>query len=109
MTAATLTLSDFLLARIADDEEWARLFGCADEHVNTEPHPGCRERTVADCEAKRRIVDAHVRILTSPLDGPTHAPNGYCADDLCDWPCRTLRLLALPYADHPDYRDEWRP
>lgn len=20
-----------------------------------------------------------------------------------------LRLLALPYADHPDYRDEWRP
>ena len=24
-------------------------------------------------------------------------------------PCRTLRLLALPYASHPDYRKEWRP
>jgi hypothetical protein len=24
-------------------------------------------------------------------------------------PCPTLRLLALPYADHPDYRPEWRP
>jgi sugar lactone lactonase YvrE len=23
--------------------------------------------------------------------------------------CRTLRLLALPYDDHPDYRQEWRP
>jgi hypothetical protein len=25
------------------------------------------------------------------------------------YPCDTLKLLALPYADHPDYRDEWRP
>jgi hypothetical protein len=24
-------------------------------------------------------------------------------------PCETLRLLALPYAEHPDYRQEWRP
>lgn len=22
---------------------------------------------------------------------------------------RMLRLLALPYADHPDYREEWKP
>jgi hypothetical protein len=22
---------------------------------------------------------------------------------------KVLRLLALPYADHPDYREEWRP
>ncbi|MEU5023581.1 DUF6221 family protein [Streptomyces milbemycinicus] len=26
-----------------------------------------------------------------------------------DAPITALRLLALPYADHPDYRDEWRP
>lgn len=24
-------------------------------------------------------------------------------------PCQTLRLLALPYAAHPDYRPEWAP
>lgn len=24
-------------------------------------------------------------------------------------PCPTLRLLSLPFADHPDYRQEWRP
>lgn len=23
--------------------------------------------------------------------------------------CDTLQGLALPYADHPDYREEWRP
>jgi hypothetical protein len=27
--------------------------------------------------------------------------------DSCGWD--TLRLLALPYADHPDFREEWRP
>lgn len=26
-----------------------------------------------------------------------------------EWPCLTVRLLALPYAAHPDYRSEWRP
>jgi hypothetical protein len=26
-----------------------------------------------------------------------------------DDPCETLRLLALPYADQPGYREEWRP
>jgi hypothetical protein len=26
-----------------------------------------------------------------------------------DGPCNTLRLLALRYADHPDYREKWTP
>ena len=26
-----------------------------------------------------------------------------------DWPCPTLRALALPYADQPGWREEWRP
>jgi hypothetical protein len=40
-------------------------------------------------------------------------PPGTCAtcDDWYgggqDWPCPTLRLLALPYADHPGYEPEW--
>jgi hypothetical protein len=24
-------------------------------------------------------------------------------------PCETVRVLALPYSDHPDYHEEWRP
>ncbi|MGY2875859.1 hypothetical protein ACVW00_003049 [Marmoricola sp. URHA0025 HA25] len=26
-----------------------------------------------------------------------------------DWPCYTLRVLALDWVEHPDYRTEWRP
>jgi hypothetical protein len=25
------------------------------------------------------------------------------------WPCPTVRLLALPFAGHPDLQEEWRP
>lgn len=25
------------------------------------------------------------------------------------YPCPTLRVLALPYSHHPDYREEWAP
>ncbi|MEV0164353.1 DUF6221 family protein [Nonomuraea fuscirosea] len=32
-----------------------------------------------------------------------------CQHDGQPWPCPDLRDLAAPYADHPGYRDEWRP
>lgn len=60
-------------------------------------------RVLAEVEVKRRIVDEH-------------GPNEYGLCDVCVLnddarraPCPTLRLLTLPYADHPDYRGEWRP
>jgi hypothetical protein len=43
-------------------------------------------RIIADCEAKRRLI---VRWRELHPD--------------------VLRLLALPYADHPDYNADWRP
>lgn len=42
-------------------------------------------RVLAECAAKRRLVEAS-------------AGNE-----------KVLRILAEAYADHPDYRDEWRP
>jgi Family of unknown function (DUF6221) len=48
-------------------------------------------RILAEVDAKRRIIEHHR------------------PDDICDEACTTLRLLALPYADDPDYRDEWKP
>lgn len=47
-------------------------------------------RVLREVEAKRLIVAG-----IDPEDPP----------DLV----AVLRLLALPYVDHPDYRDEWRP
>jgi Family of unknown function (DUF6221) len=59
--------------------------------------------TLAEIDAKRRIVAMH---LPEPM--------GYIEADRCPqcrlpWPCETMRLLALPYADREGYRDEWRP
>jgi hypothetical protein len=72
-------------------------------------------RVLAEVEAKRAILRWH--------STPHTVVDGFCADEggpcthrgeaecsLCgETACATLRLLALPYADHPDYREDWRP
>lgn len=69
---------------------------------------------LAGCEAKRGIVELHTRDheCTAPGDGyaGVFAGDGSLARefDTDDKSCPTLRLLALPYADHPDFRPEWR-
>lgn len=102
-------LTEFLLARIAEDEavahkatvptvfepllRWMLLAGDDSNMpgaVLAEP-----SRVLAECEAKRRIVS---RIATAD----PHPDARYMLD-------LVLRLLALPYADHPGYREEWRP
>ena len=101
-------LADFLLARIAEDERLARdadpspwkarttmsstLVGSAlkmDIVAATDPRHGeyllrfQPSRVLAECEVKRRLVQ--------------QVGEG------------ALRLLTVPYADHPDCRPEWRP
>ncbi|MFC8009140.1 DUF6221 family protein [Streptomyces cinereoruber] len=75
------------------------------------------ERALAEVDAKRRLVELHEPVIL-------HADGGAAYFDTtrvcrsCEppkqfpetaYPCATLRLLALPYAKHPDYREEWRP
>lgn len=136
-----MTLTDFLLARIHDDEclarmafadhngngpEWDEAWsgavdtrgedllltndsGVSRHIVNFDP-----ARVLAECEAKRQIVAIHHWIVN---------PNDNCSEcggyDLVAglgaqgyrrrYPCETLRLLALPYSDHPDYLPGWVP
>lgn len=98
-------LAQFLLARIAEDEHWASESG--DGEPGTSGYFG---RVLAECEAKRRVVALHrdVRRPGWGLIAP-HLCSECGADGFAVWPCETLRLLALPYADHPDYHEEWRP
>ncbi|MFE7906514.1 DUF6221 family protein [Streptomyces albogriseolus] len=65
-------------------------------------------RVLREIDAKRQIIALHHQLEDAQemLD--------FCAT--CDatgkypeYPCTTLRLLALPYADRPGYREEWRP
>lgn len=96
------TLTGFLLARIAEDEAGARMA----------PREWWSTRLLAECEAKRRIVDLH-----RPSTDHGENFNPYCVgcweeggeDGAPSFPCRTARYLALPYADHEDFREEWRP
>ena len=97
-----MTVTEFLLARIADDEAYAR-----DWIEHDADHDGTRfgsGRILVDCEARRRIVDLAAKAHEWGK-GTAGATAGYAkviADD-------TIKLLALPYADHPDYQQEWRP
>jgi hypothetical protein len=114
MTAPTLT--EFLLARIAEDE--AAAMTAHHESMRGYAGPGFirsivewrsqardvrgRElierytpaRVLAECEAKRRIIEqlSDVGWVGS-----------YAVRDF------VLEQLTLPYADHPDFREEWRP
>jgi hypothetical protein len=65
-------------------------------------------RVLAEVEAKRRIlVDVLPTMQADEIRiagewGVGSEPVREASDDL-------LSLLALPYASHPDYREEWRP
>ena len=98
-----MTVTDFLLARIAEDEAAAKLTlapkilpgeassvvrgldgGIAGIYVDP-------ARVLAQCAAMRQIVDRAERL------GP----------DISEFE-GILQMLASIWSDHPDYREEWR-
>ena len=130
---AELTLTDFLLARIAEDERAARKLAETDRRpvlslATTVNHP---DRILLECEAKRRIIELHRSWPVLVETPPTFEQAGSDADSMTfrmsqqiQWQTQQeyvarfgseppsapmMRALALPYADHPDFRDEWRP
>ena len=112
-------LAEFLLARIDEDEADAREelpmpFVDSDFCLTWRP-----ARVLAECEAKRRIVEQYEfhRDQVVAYRNPRWK-DAMNEDDKQRWRQAEARhrvaedfarLLALPYADHPDYRDEWRP
>lgn len=121
-----MTLIEFLLARIDEDERIARSFDADPvriyenrrglpirldrselrlrwyELLQGRQYREARARVVAECESKRRIVAVCEDDLRGPGEGALAEGDGGVT-----W--RVLTALALPYADHPDYREEWRP
>lgn len=109
-----MTLTDFLLARIAEDAAEAHEALRPDESGDTRTYyttPGPHRddwglwtfhvdpvRVLAECETKRRIV-GYVEAHVAEADTGRSEMFGV----------GVLELLALPYADHPDYLEEWRP
>lgn len=110
-TTVTTTLADFLLARLREDERTARLCCTTDQpwiglvdYLGTHYIGMSCARIRADVHAKRKVVRLHAGCGTG----------AGCCDDgsrggLEGIGCPTLAYLALPYADHRDYDDAWRP
>lgn len=162
-----MRLTDFLLARIAEDEAVALSAGGGHHHMHSASYegawtsPGTRDncdvyggecsayhppdeeewfplvdrydpaRVLAECEAKRQIVEWHkswpVLVETQPqferadADSPSLVSfkmtqqiawltqQEYRARFGDDPPTAPILLmLALPYAGHPDYDEAWR-
>jgi hypothetical protein len=82
--------------------------GLADANFIATHNPA---RALREIEAKRRILECH----ESWAAGNGAIICGRCGREHVDgrpgghFPCQTLRLLALPYADRPGFREEWRP
>lgn len=105
-----MTITEFLLARIAEDEAvardvddvaWAGLFDGTWGGVNDHGARHDPARVLAECEAKRRIIAGCVDAIGEELTMPYGGASGLGQ--------HTVAHLAVVYADHPDYRDEWRP
>lgn len=106
-------LVEFLRARLSEDEQAARaaidgrLYMVEVKPLSGVHQPGLFEavekhfnrwgtvRVLADCDAKRRIIDLlELEILDDAEDQTAQA---------------MLKTLALPHADHVDFREEWKP
>jgi len=120
-----MPIRDFLLARIREDEVLAESmidrhgdsgFAWAADHEDDARYldrwgPW---RVLALCVMRRQLVRTHgdsVVEIEDPVGGKGTrlvcgecGPTGYPEP----WPCQTLRVLALDWVSHPEYRPEWR-
>jgi hypothetical protein len=124
-------LADFLLARIAEDEAatrpWSR--GALDPDASNLEKRFGHDRVLAECEAKRQVIEDALNNVRDARARPIWTiPDVEVGDELdrkyrsgyenaraellpeaLDRTDRLLRLLALPYVDHADWREEFRP
>lgn len=116
-----MTITEFLEARIAEDEAEAR--EAITERAKATPNEGSDtglqcwpdspvpavlvgpERVIAECAAKRKLIAISDEVesmdhqITQEWGGACEAIDG-TADDM-------LRAMAAVYRDHPDYQQEW--
>lgn len=102
-----MTLTEFLTARIAEDERLVSEYPSLTPDFPPKWELGLyfegsiamaltvpADRVLAECEAKRRIID----LLTDAYGGTiSHGAT------------RVLSALAAVYAEHPNYDEAWRP
>ena len=108
-------LTDFLLARIAEDEAdpWRgaeligadRIVGKAEADALASDEREWVARVLRECEAKRRIVE---RATFDWQPDPLADSQEWGAFGEAEHICEILATVYADHPDHPDYREEWR-
>lgn len=104
-TTTTADLVAFLRARL-NETEWAARAAKDAATKRTHYRAGMLasvDRELRDVEAKRAVVKAYVEVAENDVNELEYAHGWANALGFA------VRQLAATYADHPDYRDEWRP
>ncbi|QBI56755.1 DUF6221 family protein [Streptomonospora litoralis] len=129
-----MTITEFLNARLHEEQQWAiHLERNARNYLRAEnlrevrgrarqttvawdPYAEFAQRVYRSVTGQLRILEEHPQTRGWDGDGVDNPICETCARDDRDggqdgdpYPCTTLRLLALPYADHPHYQQEWAP
>ena len=88
-----MSIVEFLLARIAEDEDLAKVYaeGLYDS-----------ARVLAECAAKRWVLDT-LRSYEPDTEWRTEPDMGKRGNNAAG----AVRQLAAVYAEHEDYREEW--
>ena len=106
----TMTLTEFLEARISEREaaaqaaDWAMQgvwYTEADDKVDEYVRLMSPREVLAECAAKRAIIAEYARYHAERR----RAMNGWVTEG----DSAILKFLALPYAEHSDYDETWRP
>jgi hypothetical protein len=120
---------DERVARAANTEEihWLAEYGASTTSDDSEAHIKRHDpaRVLAEVAAKKAILELHVPrelnfVRIPPGTGKDEAKRIFnetpkrvicsvCMEGLrpVDHPCRTVRLLAQPFAGRPSWREEW--
>lgn len=103
-----MNITDFLLARIKEDEA-AATSGLTSQMVGRT----ASTRRIAECHAKRAIIN-DTQTFVDEYANEEYRTNddltaGRVASRARFWQQQILRHLAAAYSDHPNYQQEWRP
>jgi hypothetical protein len=127
MTTSTLTVTEFVLARIAEDEA-AALRRAQDREaepywrVDPAVQPPSRDgrgvtgylkaespedrRVLAQCAAMRKIV-VNALVYREKADSEVVESRKFIAQIMAETAEDSLQPLASIWSDHPDWREEW--
>ncbi|MCY0917030.1 DUF6221 family protein [Streptomyces sp. H27-G5] len=95
---------DDMANEIRDDENAGTVafVPCPGDQAHIARHDPAR--VLREVAVKRQLLAIHRRYV----EEPGQACRG-CAGGIAWEACPVVRLLASPYSDRPDYREEWRP